>query len=905
MILKNMKKILLLLAALLPCAAFADIPITSFFTPPATDYSMTTLNTIFGAMGNVLQGRGNQLLGITMGIFNACWIIAIGIGVLFVIWDAVIHAAQSGEMIIGKTKKTVFKVIGIVIGFALAIPSGTTGYSLAQSGAMWMVVQGVGLADRISGQMYTYFQAGGVVFNTQPATGAEMTPLMTPASTILKSQICMFSLESILDKDQAAQDDALQTVEDSLGTNLPSTGYDTKPKPVGYSVNSDNTITVGTYADDETFNETGHRYNNECGTISWSYDQNTFVQRTGGTQFTAEEAQAEKEQVLSYISQATQQMFNSLEPVARQIASIDPEAEDSETQFYNLADSAGMALANSGVGFSTILDPARRKSQMAAKDSLATSMAQYNAKGWVFTPFLTTIPGLYSGQSINISNYSPSVVEPDVSKLTQISDEDKAKIAAQINHVNADDYVGKSLQYLDLYDQGNYWGADFSFDNLIDDLAKSDDGYAANDVNKVTNYLNEMMFIQRNTLEFASTFVPEMIGYGGYGLFYGLGEAVGFFDKDAGNNLKDIANNMKDLGESIGGAIEYALDTLNNLVSGVKQDLPMAVKGGMNNDLMELTKQIGPVGPVLATMLTAMIGKSIESLSTNAFTVNKETGVPQNAMVTSITIGGDMMVASLEATFAAGKVMFISTILSTTVSGLAEMVPNAVIGGGLKMFGSATQFANKGIDAIVPLYIMLALFFFAGGLLLYILVPLSWILLFGAVVLRWIGMVLINILAAPVFCFNLIRSDGDGLIGKGERYLVDLLRTVITPALLTLGAVVFVVLFNLAFQMVALILTNFLPLLFKVYDHPYLVSISLAAILMVFGLVMVYLTEVIGTICTSELVQAVGSAIGEALHQVQGAHGLHDQLKQGVGQVGGQFSNPAKQVSESGGGIKK
>lgn len=890
----NLKKILFLVIAFLPCAAFADISTAmNFFTPPATDYSMTTLNTLFGAMGNVLQGRGNQLLGTTMGIFNACWIIAIGIGVLFVIWDAVIHAAQSGEMMIGKTKKTVFKIIGIVIGFALAIPSGTTGYSMAQSGAMWLVVQGVGLADRISGQMYVYFKSGGLPFTPQPATGDEMAPLMTPASTILKSQICMFSLESMLEKDKNAQDDALKTVEDTLGGSLPSSSYNDSPRPVGWSINSDNTITVGTYADDETFEATGHRYNNECGTISWSYSTDTFVHRMAGKTYTQAEAEAERTQVLAYIQSATTQMFTSLEPVARQIASIDPNAENSEELYYNLADSAGMAMANSGVGFSTILDPARRDSQIAAHDSLANSMADYNSKGWVFTPFLTTVPGLMASGSISVSNYSPSATDPDVSRLTQISDEDKAKIAYQISRVDADGYGLKSIQYLELYDAGNYWDKD-TFDqitNLVDD-------YDTDDVSDAVDYLELMFMPNQMALDFAGGFAPDIVRGASY-LFYGLGEMVNFFNSGSGDPLLGIQDAMMSMAGSIENAIDYAKASMDSLVSGVQQDLPKSIAGGMNDALMELTKQVGPVGPVLATMMTAMIGKSMDSLSKNAFG-------NQNAMVTSIQIGGDMMVAALEATFAAGRVLFVSSIISGAISGVGSLVSSVIpiLGSGIKMFGTGAELAHKGVDVIIPLYIGLAMFFFAGGLLLYILVPLSWVLLFGAVVLRWLGMVLINILAAPIFCFNLIRSDGEGLIGKGERFLVDLLRTIITPALLTLGAVVFMVLFNIAFQLIALILTNFLPLLFKVHGDPYLVSISLAAILMVFGVLMLYVTEVLGTLCTSDLVQAVGSGIGEALHHIQGAHGMHDQVKQGIGQVGGQFANPSKQIAETGGGLK-
>lgn len=903
----NIKKYLFLICILLPCAALGDISSSlSFFAPSSTDYSVTILETVFGVVGNVLHGRGNQLLGIGIGIFNAGWVIAIGIGILYVIWDSVIHAAQSGEMMMGRGKKTVFKIIGIIIGFTLAVPSAGTGYSMAQSGAMWIVVQGVGLADRISDKMYSYFKSGGVVYQPNPATGEEMMPLMPPAASILKSQICMYKLESILDKDKKAQDDAIGKIEDTLGS-LPSYGYDST-RPVGYSVNSDNTITVGTRSSDEEFAENGHRYNNECGTLMWNYSHDTFVERMGSTSYDESQANSERAQVIAMMQQAASQMFSSLEPVAKEIAAIDPASETSEEAFLAIADTAGMAMANSGVGYATLMDPARQQSLVASQGDLDKSLAEYNARGWVFTPFLTAIPGLVGGQTISIGNYAPSTTDGDLATLTQISDEDRAAIGTLMGRVDSDGYLAKSQDYLKLYQAGSYNTIGFDFQkSIIDQMLCDDDkkqGAECNDdVEDVVGYLDAMFSVQKGVVEGSAYFIWGAMQGTAY-IIEGFAWLAGELgqNKDS-KDMYSVVDTIKDASYSARDALFSANDALDDMINGLEEDIDMAKLGGMNNDLMDLTKAIGPIGPVMATMMTAMVGKGIDSLQTNAFQKN------QNAMVTAIQIGGDLMVASLEATFAAGKVMFITSIVTGSIEMISEavkMIPviGATMGGMVKMVGTTTQLANKGIELVIPLYIGLAMMFFAGGLLLYILVPLSWILLFGAVVLRWVGMVIIIILASPIFCFNLIRSDGEGIIGRGERFLVDLARTAITPALLTLGAVAFVVLFNISFQLVSLILTNFLPLLFKVHDHPYLISISLAAILMLFGLLMVYMTDLLGTLCTSDLVQAVGSAIGEALHHFQGAHGLHDQLKSGVGQAGGQVSNPAKQASESGGGLK-
>jgi hypothetical protein len=57
------------------------------------------------------------------------------------------YDATTGAVI----KKDFFTALRIIIGFVLILPSGNTGYSLAQNGVIWEVVDGIGLADIITG----------------------------------------------------------------------------------------------------------------------------------------------------------------------------------------------------------------------------------------------------------------------------------------------------------------------------------------------------------------------------------------------------------------------------------------------------------------------------------------------------------------------------------------------------------------------------------------------------------------------------------------------------------------------------------------------------------------------------------------------------------------------------------
>lgn len=930
---------------MLPCFAFAagSLPIDGlFFTPPATDYSMSAMQSIFGTVGNVLPGRGNQLFGTLIGIFNACWIVAIGIGVLFVLWDSVMHAAQSGEAMAGHGKKTAMKIIAIVLGFGLAVPSSTTGYSLAQSGVLWLAKQGVGIADHVYEKMYDHFNAGGVVVTTDPPKASDMQPLLDPASAMLKAQICMYKLQDIKLEEKKRQ----AAIDESLG-NLPSYSGSTDPDAVGYSINRDATLTVGTLNTKYVASSpTSHAYNDECGKIVWEYKSNVFLDRMRGSAYSPEQAAEERASTLAYIKAATTEMFNGLAPVARQIAAVEVDTAKNPDASKNLKDlipSGVDALASSSISFATILDPIRRQSLIGRESSLNAMMADYRSKGWVFTPFMMMVPGLYAGATISVSNYMPIATPPDLARITDFSADDITKLSTLIGRVDSDDYVGLASKYLDLHYANNSLPADLAFSEFLKNynstlcidpqtgkpridpetgevIADCNTG----DVDSVVDYIEMGIMIPKNALigakyatggimASASGFlggINAMIGaYQGIEDYLGRGKGCldevldvglgGFSDCKTLDefNMGDGLQGITDAQESIAAATKYAendlqsaLDAMNDLVAAVNDSIAYAKKGGMNNQLKDLTSQIGPIGPIMAVMLTSMVGKGFSSLEEHA-------GENQNAMVTSIRIGGDMMVASLQSIFTIGKVFYISSLAEAALSGVGSLFSSAPVKFAAGLPGGALGIANKGMGLIVPMYVTLSLFFFAGGMLLFIMVPLTWLLLFGAVVLRWFGMLIVLVLASPIFCFNMIRADTDGLIGKGDRFLGDLARTIITPVILILGAVAFLVLFDVAFQLISYLLTNFIPLLFKIKAHPYLVSVSLASILLVFGMLMLYVSNLLGNMCTTDLVNAAGSAIDHALHEAKGAQGLHEQAHHGMGGVSEQTGAASKGLS--------
>src|SRR3989338_8908434 len=132
-------------------------------TPPDTDYSIGYLSQVFGTVGNVLVGTSGQILGKMFEIFNKGVLVVAAVWLLFTVIQMAVRAAQDGSFL-GQNKNGVFVALRIALGFALIIPSSSTGYSLLQNIFMKIVVQGVGLADQVWGAALDYLKYGGQLY---------------------------------------------------------------------------------------------------------------------------------------------------------------------------------------------------------------------------------------------------------------------------------------------------------------------------------------------------------------------------------------------------------------------------------------------------------------------------------------------------------------------------------------------------------------------------------------------------------------------------------------------------------------------------------------------------------------------------------------------------------------------
>lgn len=204
-----------LLGLLLPLTGFAEVDTSilkqGIFTPVATDQSIAYLTQLFGGVGNVLHGGGGQLLAFVFVAFNlAIWVLA-GSFVIYTTLISVVGAAHEGEFM-GKKMHSMVPV-RVVAGVAMLLPK-FSGYSFIQLLVMWVVVQGVGLADNVWGSAIDFFRSGGTMYTRTALGGGNTTPspydvrlladTQSDMAKLLSAQVCMYSLQDAEKKQNTA-----------------------------------------------------------------------------------------------------------------------------------------------------------------------------------------------------------------------------------------------------------------------------------------------------------------------------------------------------------------------------------------------------------------------------------------------------------------------------------------------------------------------------------------------------------------------------------------------------------------------------------------------------------------------------------------------------------------------------
>jgi len=239
----------------IPNFVLADNTGGSLFTPSSGDLSIGFLSSFFGVVDGILHGGGSQILGAMFGVFNAVILIFGAIMLAYVLIMGTINTANEGEML-GRKWSSVWVPIRLVISIVLLIPK-ASGYSLIQVLVMWVVVQGVGVADKVWDRVIDYIQQGGVII--APESPKAVEGFSDIGYELYQAQICMFAVQDALN----------ERLKKRIGKLQPPVNF--APSLVINESNNNYTLAipgkVSGYED----------YEGACGKVSWLKDSQTNV----------------------------------------------------------------------------------------------------------------------------------------------------------------------------------------------------------------------------------------------------------------------------------------------------------------------------------------------------------------------------------------------------------------------------------------------------------------------------------------------------------------------------------------------------------------------------------------------------------------------------------------------------
>lgn len=289
-----------ILFCLFPALALADNGALSF-APPPSDLSVIFLGNLFGVVDGVLHGTGSQIMGNMFGVFNSAVLALGGIIIMYTLLVSTMNTAHEGQML-GQKWSSIWIPIRSTFGLALLIPK-ASGYCMMQIFVMWVIVQGIGAADKVWEAALSYLNRGGVIIQAQAnPTEAyqknDQSEVATGAMTILSGQVCMLGLQKQLQAKRQSYLDAKQNNSPPCGGN-PTPEMDTFCKSsipdflstvnfvkIQNDASSDRTKAPPAYYDVSmpNFDKSSPFYflNGICGSIHWNNINSLNSNKQGG-----------------------------------------------------------------------------------------------------------------------------------------------------------------------------------------------------------------------------------------------------------------------------------------------------------------------------------------------------------------------------------------------------------------------------------------------------------------------------------------------------------------------------------------------------------------------------------------------------------------------------------------------
>ena len=335
-----MKRLFSFLLMICPILVFADDTVS--FTPPTSDYSVGWLADIFGIVDGVLHGTGSQIVGSMFSVFNAAVMALGGIIISYTMLVSTMNTAHEGEML-GKKWSSIWVPVRATAGFALLVPK-ASGYCLLQVFVMWVVVQGVGAADKLWSEALGYLNRGGVIIQSQQDPTASMIggtasdQLTDGAITMLSGQVCMLAIEKLLKNKYAEYKNSNGAAgsgkcSENLGGNDALRDFCAAgPVPsfsdtLDFKTENDKQSTAGSSSASlwmpnfDTSSIFYNQLNGICGTIKWNLMDSSSIATLGNAGLTPDELQIAKDARVI----AIQQMYSDLMMVAQVMVNNDPD----------------------------------------------------------------------------------------------------------------------------------------------------------------------------------------------------------------------------------------------------------------------------------------------------------------------------------------------------------------------------------------------------------------------------------------------------------------------------------------------------------------------------------------------------------------------------------------------------
>ena len=779
------------------------------FTPPATDLSIGFLAKLFGDVPGVIQltGVGSSIIGAIFSVFNVGVLGLSGVFIAFTVGKILTESGMDGSTM-GKSS-TVWTAVRCALSTSLLVPQ-TTGYTMINSIILWMVVQGVGLADLTWNRALEYLKGGGTahasasytidysLINYTGGGGSNETGGENIGSAdVLRSLSCAYTVHSAIMANQKANYDRLVAKQEN-GETLTSEElltFTNASKEIAvnsgvFSVykridaecqNSDcNSYRVGTgvyvfpYIEDEA--------SNPLKDYGLSLDSNEIPKNLTGScgyiSYNTTNLTGDKNKLDRYLvakEQGLRGMVGMLEPIAKELVELFTPKEGNkpklEINTYEIH--AGQTLF---------------------KDNSATGLMKYSPKNQIVSSYKGEEhpPGIILPLGTEEILGAAVIYQSDLAPVQGAVPSGKEMTEAVVAEAKSSGWVAAGGYYNLLSQKADSLEKEYNYYRLI--------GATDANISNSTRNTNYGAMIDSKVFDLVATIdstasnvlVESLIWVNlAYPWSFELGRSMEVEDKDRSvaplelETGKIVSSDERfDIELSIGGtATMLAIPLVNVGAIFEGFDIPIRILkysmskviDGWRGTKEEVGKEVAVSDPIMGLQ---KLGNLMIESAYDAVHLISEFYIA-TASATLILSGAGATTASIAA---------VGTFMGTTM-GVIEAAE------ALMSMGSEGSSVFKGIiNLYMPLTVAVIGTMFVTGATLSIYVPLIPYLLFMFGALSWLISVIVLVAASPIICFLMLWSgasqDNPFISREMEQFFLQVIGIFFRPTLMVIGLVV-------------------------------------------------------------------------------------------------------------------